>query len=82
MTKTFTPNMVVLGAYRNWNVPATPHTYFLVQIISDGCGSRLVDDTKHAETSGGPCVLCNLTLGFVEVGRYSDDCVVNFLSKV
>ena len=66
----------------DWPVPAAPHTYFLVQTITDGCSSRFVDDTKYVETSDGPCVLCILMLRIVEVGQYNDDYVVNFLSEV
>merc|ERR1712188_47264 len=53
---------------------------FLVQAICDGCGGRLVNDTQDVQPSDGTSVLGCLTLGVVEVGRHSDDNILDVLA--
>ena len=54
----------------------------LVETVSDGGSSGLVDDSEDVETGNGTGVLCGLSLGIVEVGWDSDDSVRDILSEV
>ncbi|ROW17094.1 hypothetical protein VPNG_01039 [Cytospora leucostoma] len=54
----------------------------LVKTVSDGSGGRLVDDTEDVQASDETSVLGGLTLRVVEVGRNSDDSVVNGATEV
>jgi hypothetical protein len=54
----------------------------LLKTIGEGSSSRLVDDTEDVETSNLTGILGRLTLSIVEVGRDSDDSVLDGLGKV
>ncbi|GMR31813.1 hypothetical protein PMAYCL1PPCAC_02008, partial [Pristionchus mayeri] len=54
----------------------------LVETVSDGGGSGLVDDSDNVEAGNGTSVLGGLSLGVVEIGGDSDDGVLHFLSEV
>ena len=54
----------------------------LIETVGDSSSSRLVDDTEDVETGDGTSVLGGLTLRIVEVGRDSDDSVVDGATKV
>ena len=58
------------------------HTLLLVQTVSDGGGGWLVDDSEHVQISDVSGILGGLSLGIVEVGRDSDDCVLDGVSKI
>jgi len=49
---------------------------FLVKTISDGGGSRLVDDTKDVHARNGTSILGGLTLRVVEVCGNGNDSVI------
>lgn len=50
---------------------------FLIETVSNGSGSGLVDDTENVETRNDSSVLGGLSLSIVEVGRDSDDGVLD-----
>jgi hypothetical protein len=52
------------------------------ETVSDGGSSGLVDDTEDVQASNGTGVLGSLTLVVVEVGRHSDDGLLNLLAKL
>jgi len=52
---------------------------FLIQTVSDGGCSRLVENTQDVEIGDDARILGGLTLGVVEVSRDCDDCVVDLL---
>ena len=54
----------------------------LLQTVGKSGSSGLVDDTENIETSNLTSVLGGLTLGVVEVGRNSNDSVLNRLAEV
>ena len=54
----------------------------LLQTVGKSGSSGLVDDTKDVETSNLTSVLGGLTLGVVEVGRNSNNSVLNGLAEV
>ena len=54
----------------------------LVKTISDGSGSRLVDDAQHVHAWNGACIFGGLTLRIVEVSRHGDHCVINLGTQV
>lgn len=54
----------------------------LVKTVGNGSGSGLVDDTEDVETGNETGVLGSLTLRVVEVGRDSDDSVVDGATEV
>jgi len=54
----------------------------LVETVGDSSGGRLVDDTEDVETRNHTSILGSLTLGVVEVGRNSNDGVIDGTAKV
>lgn len=54
-------------------------THLLVQAISNGRSSGLIDDSQHIEAGDGSSIFGGLTLGVIEVGRNSDNCIVHRL---
>mmetsp|Transcript_14595 Transcript_14595/g.29217 ORF Transcript_14595/g.29217 Transcript_14595/m.29217 type:complete len:108 (-) Transcript_14595:401-724(-) len=56
-------------------------TALLFQTISNGSSSRLVDDTKHVETSDQTSVLGRLALRVVEVRGNGNNSVLDVLAK-
>jgi hypothetical protein len=54
----------------------------LVKTVCDSSSGGLVDDTKNVKASNGTSVLGSLTLRIVEVGRNSNDGVVDSSTKV
>jgi len=50
--------------------------------VSNSSGSGLIDDTKDIQSSDGAGILGGLTLVVVEVGRNSDDGLLNGLSQL
>lgn len=54
----------------------------LLKTVGQGSGSRLVDDTEDVEASNLTGILGALTLGVVEVGRDSDDGVLDVPGEV
>ena len=52
------------------------------ETVSDSGGSGLVDNTENVETGDGTSVLGGLTLVVVEVGRDSDDGLLNLLAEL
>mmetsp|Transcript_28988 Transcript_28988/g.81655 ORF Transcript_28988/g.81655 Transcript_28988/m.81655 type:complete len:550 (-) Transcript_28988:41-1690(-) len=56
-------------------------TVLLVQTVCNSSGSGLVDDTFNRQASNGACILGGLALGIIEVGRNSDDSMLNSLAQ-
>lgn len=54
----------------------------LVETVGNSSSSGLVDDTEDVETGNETGVLSSLTLGVVEVGRDSDDSVVDGATEI
>lgn len=54
----------------------------LIKTVGDGSSGRLVDDTQDVQASNETSVLGGLTLRVVEVGRDSDDSVVDGATQV
>lgn len=54
----------------------------LLQTVGKGSGSRLVNDTEDVKASNLTGILGSLALGVVEVGRDSDDGVLDRLAEV
>ena len=54
----------------------------LVETVSNGSSSRLVDDTEDVQTRNKTSILGGLTLGVVEVGGDGDDSVVDGTTEV
>ncbi|VEU37454.1 unnamed protein product [Pseudo-nitzschia multistriata] len=54
----------------------------LVQSVGDGSGGRFVDNTKNIKSGNGSGILGSLTLRVVEVSRYGDNSVLDFLAQV
>mmetsp|Transcript_22237 Transcript_22237/g.33898 ORF Transcript_22237/g.33898 Transcript_22237/m.33898 type:complete len:144 (+) Transcript_22237:1596-2027(+) len=48
-----------------------------IQSICNSCSSGFVNDTLHSESSNGSSILSSLTLGIVEICRYSDNSSCN-----
>ena len=57
-------------------------SFLLIQTISNSSSSRLIDDTHDSETRNSSSIFCGLTLSIVEVGRYRDDSMCDFLAKI
>mmetsp|Transcript_68174 Transcript_68174/g.112146 ORF Transcript_68174/g.112146 Transcript_68174/m.112146 type:complete len:292 (+) Transcript_68174:498-1373(+) len=57
-------------------------SFLLIQTISNSSSSRLIDDTHYSETRNSSSIFCGLTLSIVEVGRYRDDSMCDFLPKI
>lgn len=53
-----------------------------IEPVGYGSSGGLVDYSEDVYPSDGSCVLCGLSLAIVEVGWYSDHCVLDSLSKV
>merc|ERR1719336_281531 len=64
----------------NQDIPLS--TALLVQAVRNCCGCWLVDDAQDIHPRDRASILGGLTLGIVEVGGHSDDCVVDFASQV
>merc|ERR1719336_1146003 len=64
----------------NQNIPFS--TALLVQAIRNRCSCWLVNDAQDVHPRDRASILGGLTLGIVEVGRHSDDCIVDFASQV
>uniref|UniRef100_A0A914N7Y7 Uncharacterized protein n=1 Tax=Meloidogyne incognita TaxID=6306 RepID=A0A914N7Y7_MELIC len=54
---------------------------FLIQTISDGRSSWLVDDTQNIKSRNRSSILCGLALTVVEVSRHSDDSIFDRLTQ-
>ena len=54
----------------------------LVNAISQGSSSRLVDDAEHLQACNLACILGSLALAVVEVSRNSNNCLVNLLAQI
>ena len=52
------------------------------ETVSNGGSGGLVDDTENVEASDGTSVLGSLTLVVVEVGRNSDDSLLDLLAEL
>ncbi len=55
---------------------------FLIDAVSQGCSSGLVDDTLDVQACDGACVLGGLTLAVVEVSGDGDDRLGDLLAQV
>lgn len=55
---------------------------FLIETVSNSCGSWLIDNTLNIEARNSASILCSLSLRVIEVGWNSDDCVFDSLSKI
>ena len=56
--------------------------FFLIESISQSCGGWLVDNSSDFKTSNLTGVFCRLTLSVVEIGRYGDDGLVDFMTEI
>ena len=54
----------------------------LIETVSNGCGSRFIDDTEDIETSDQSGVFRGLSLGVVEVCGDSDDGILGRTTKI
>mmetsp|Transcript_7097 Transcript_7097/g.8212 ORF Transcript_7097/g.8212 Transcript_7097/m.8212 type:complete len:212 (+) Transcript_7097:417-1052(+) len=54
----------------------------LVKTVSDGGSSGLVNNTQYVQSSNGSSILGSLTLGVIEISWYSNNSILNLLSKV
>ena len=54
----------------------------LVETIRNRSSSRFVDDAHHIQSTDCSGILGCLTLSIVEIGRYSNDCILDLLSKI
>lgn len=54
----------------------------LVQTISNGSSSGLIEDSHDIQASDSASILGGISLGIIKVGRDSDDSVLNLLTKV
>uniref|UniRef100_A0A914M059 Uncharacterized protein n=1 Tax=Meloidogyne incognita TaxID=6306 RepID=A0A914M059_MELIC len=53
----------------------------LIQTISNSRSSWLVDDTQNIKSRNRSSILCGLALTIVELGRHSDDSILNGLDQ-
>ena len=57
-------------------------TAFLVKAVGNGSGRGLVNDANHIKSSDSASVFSRLSLRIVEVCRYSNNSVLDLLSKI
>merc|ERR1719273_927914 len=62
--------------YKNILLP-----FFLVHTVSNSCGSRFVNDPHNSEASDHSSILGSLSLGVIEICRYSHDSVGDLLAQ-
>ncbi|ETE72736.1 hypothetical protein L345_01432, partial [Ophiophagus hannah] len=55
---------------------------FFIQTIGNGSSRRLINDAQYVETCNGTCIFGGLTLGVIEVCRYSNYSTLDFATQV
>lgn len=54
---------------------------FFVKAISNSSCGWLIDDSENVDTSDDTSILGGLSLGVIEIGRDSDDCIFDSLTE-
>ncbi|KAG8126575.1 hypothetical protein E2320_021724, partial [Naja naja] len=55
---------------------------FFIQTIGNGSSRGLINDAQYVETCNGTCIFGGLTLGVIEVCRYSNYSTLDFATQV